>query len=62
MAKVKNHLASGTRNNKTGKWELSCPDCPWTATATDAIESHTKITNHNVEEAKKNKKPSGGLY
>lgn len=61
MAKIKNHLGTGERNNSTGKWELSCPDCTWTAKADDAIDSHTKITNHHLAEAKKNQKPSGGV-
>lgn len=62
MAKVKNHLGTGTRNNTTGKWELSCPDCTWKATARDAIDSHTKITNHHLEKSEKNKKSGGGIY
>lgn len=63
MAKIKNHLGSGERNNKTGKWELKCPDCTWTAKAKDAIESHTKISNHSVQEIAKQKGNSGsGLF
>lgn len=60
MAKIKNHLGTGERDNKTGKWNLKCPDCTWKATAKDAIDSHTKISDHSVQEIAKQKKNSGG--
>lgn len=61
MAKIKNHLGEGTRNNKTGKWDIKCPDCSWKATAKDAIESLAKISNHSTEEIAKQKNAAGGL-